>query len=57
MERLQKQWGYVMEHEYTAKGNPLFTHMHTADPAALVEKTRCGSSRALTSPDSTAPTS
>lgn len=37
MERLQKQWGYVMEHEYTAKGNPLFTHMHTADPAALVE--------------------
>ena len=36
MERLQKQWGYVMEHEYTAKGNPLFTHMHTADPAALV---------------------
>lgn len=37
MERLQKQWGYVMEHEYTAKGNPLFTHMHTADPAALVK--------------------
>lgn len=37
MERLQKQWGYVMEHEYTANGNPLFTHMHTADPAALVE--------------------
>ena len=36
LERLQQRWGYVLGHEYTASGNPLFTHEHTADPAALV---------------------
>jgi len=36
MERLQQRWGYVLGHDYTATGNPLFTHEHTADPAALV---------------------
>ena len=38
MERLQQKWGYVLKHEWTAKGNPLFTHIHTADPAVLVNK-------------------
>lgn len=36
MERMQQKWGYVLGHDYTATGNPLFTHTHTADPAALV---------------------
>lgn len=36
LERLQQKWGYVLGHDYTATGNPLFTHEHTADPAALV---------------------
>ena len=38
MERLQQKWGYVLKHEWTAKGNPLFTHIHTADPAVLVDR-------------------
>ncbi len=37
MDRLQQQWGYVMQHDYTATGNPIFTHERTADPAALVK--------------------
>lgn len=36
MDRMQQKWGYVLGHDYTASGNPLFTHIHTADPAALV---------------------
>lgn len=38
MERLQEKWGYVYQHDIVATGNPLFSHIHTADPAALVEK-------------------
>lgn len=38
LERVQQKWGYVLGHDYTATGNPLFTHEHTADPAALVER-------------------
>ena len=38
MERLQQKWGYVLKHDFTAKGNPLFSHIHTADPAVLVDK-------------------
>lgn len=36
LDRLQEKWGYVLGHDYTVNGNPLFTHEHTADPAALV---------------------
>ena len=38
MERLQQKWGYVLKHDFVATGNPIFTHIHTADPAVLVEK-------------------
>ena len=38
MERLQQKWGYVLKHDFVATGNPLFTHIHTADPAVLVDK-------------------
>ena len=37
LERLQQKWGYVLRHEFESKGNPIIRHMHTADPAALVE--------------------
>lgn len=36
MDRVQKQWGYVLKHDIIAQGNPLFSHKYTADPAALV---------------------
>ena len=38
LERLQQKWGYVLKHDFVATGNPLFTHIHTADPAVLVDK-------------------
>ena len=38
MERLQQKWGYVLKHDFVATGNPLFSHIHTADPAVLVDK-------------------
>ncbi len=38
MERLQQKWGYVLKHDFVAKGNPLFDHIYTADPAAMVYK-------------------
>lgn len=37
LDRLQQKWGYVLTHEFTTQGNPLFRHKHTADPACLVE--------------------
>lgn len=37
LDRLQQKWGYVLKHEVVSEGNPLFTHEHTADPAALVD--------------------
>lgn len=37
LERVQQKWGYVLGHDYVAKGNPIFTHIHTADPAAMVK--------------------
>ena len=38
IERLQQKWGYVLKHDFVATGNPLFSHIHTADPAVLVDK-------------------
>lgn len=37
MERLQQKWGYVLRHEFESNGNPIIRHIHTADPAVLVE--------------------
>ena len=37
MERLQEKWGYVLRHEFESNGNPIIRHIHTADPAVLVE--------------------
>ena len=37
LDRLQQKWGYVLTHEFTTQGNPLFRHKHPADPACLVE--------------------
>lgn len=34
--RLQDKWGYVLKHDITSSGNPIFRHKYTADPAALV---------------------
>ena len=36
LNRLQDKWGYVLKHELTTNGNPIFRHKYTADPAALV---------------------
>lgn len=36
LSRLQDKWGYVLEHEITSNGNPIFNHKFTADPAAMV---------------------
>ena len=38
MERLQQKWGYVLKHDFVATGNPVFSHIYTADPAVLVDK-------------------
>lgn len=37
MKRLQEKWGYVTTYRFESKGNPIIRHIHTADPAVLVE--------------------
>ena len=37
LERVQKEWGYVLTHEFESTGNPIIRDKHTADPAVLVE--------------------
>ena len=37
LERLQQKWGYVLRHDFVSQGNPVIRHIHTADPAVLVE--------------------
>ena len=36
LQRLQEKWGYVVRYEFESQGNPIVRHIHTADPAALV---------------------
>ena len=37
LQRLQEKWGYVVKYEFESHGNPVIRHLHTADPAALVQ--------------------
>ncbi len=37
LQRLQEKWGYVVKYEFESQGNPIVRHIHTADPAALVQ--------------------
>lgn len=38
MNRVQEQWGYVGTYRFESNGNPIIRHLHTADPAVMVER-------------------
>ena len=38
LERMQKEWGYVLTHAFESTGNPIIRDKHTADPSVLIER-------------------